>query len=215
MKEYFNKFGSEGEIQDAQTTSFTMDFIQKEGVNVDYFGQCIDYKSSTATIQMAARIVYNCFPILQDYHAFQNKSLKSPNLEEDFYNSTSYKYKFWWMNKNLIDACKDYEQCPWDELERLPSQDFFDPKASQSVVTRAKETYFALHGEGSQTIDACFTSLVLSMRKNMQNCKTFVSKYKKALQEHAEKSSLKELSKTVETSTIISKRILTFDKYDP
>ena len=37
-----------------------MDFIQKEGINMEYFGQCIDYKSSTATIQMAARIVYNC-----------------------------------------------------------------------------------------------------------------------------------------------------------
>ena len=97
----------------------------------------------------------------------------------------------------MIDVCKDYEQCPWDELETLPSQDFFDPKASQSVVTRAKETYFALHGEGSQTIDACFTSLVLSMKKKMQNCNTLFPKYKEAMHELSEKSSsMTEFSET-------------------
>ena len=198
MKEFTNKFGYGKEISLTQTSLFDLNFIKNEGVEENYFGVCIhNYKTSTATIQMTARIVYKCLPILQDYIAFQNESLKYPSLEEDFYNHISYKYQFWWMNKNMIDVCKDYGQCPWSKLETIPSQDFFDPKASQSEVTRAKETYLALHGEGSQTIDACFTSLVLSMRKKMQDCNSMFTKFKKAIQE----SGMKAFVNTSETNS--------------
>ena len=51
MKELFNKFGNEEEIPETQTSSFTMDFIQKEGV-LDYFEQCIDFDSEDANNQL-------------------------------------------------------------------------------------------------------------------------------------------------------------------
>ena len=52
-----------------------------------------------------------------------------------------------------------------------------EPDASESEITRVKETYLTQHGSEAQNIEDCFTPLVLEMQKEGKDCKSICTRY--------------------------------------
>ena len=123
-------------------------------------------------------LLFLCLPLLQEFSTLQSQNGTIYNAPYDLYPNLNYSMTHGWQaTSTRIKACKDYRQCPWYDLETLPSQAFLEPDASQSEITRAKETYLTMYGSGSQNIDYCFTSLILSMRKEYKDCNSIYSMY--------------------------------------
>ena len=118
--------------------------------------------------------IFYCLPLFQEFSAFQDQNGSIGNsVSVDLYpnlNSSVEEYG-WQETINEIEAYEDYRQCPWDNLETL------EPNASESEITRAKETYLTQHGSEAQNIEDCFTPLVLEMQKEGKDCKSICTRY--------------------------------------
>ena len=129
-------------------------------------------------MSLQSTVLFICLPVLQEFSALENENgniYKVPSETYPYLNATM--EHGWNVTSTMIKACKDYQKCPWNNLETLPSQAFLEPDASLSEITRAKETYLTQYSLGSQNIDDCFTSLILSMWKESKNCKSIYSVY--------------------------------------
>ena len=125
-------------------------------------------------------LLFLCLPLLKEFSALQNENGILSNVSPDTYpNLNASMEEGSELTSNRIKACLDFKKCPWDNFETLPSQAFLEPDASQSEIARAKETYLAKYGSGSQNIDDCFKPLVLTMRKEDKDCSSMFSNHKK------------------------------------
>ena len=90
-------------------------------------------------------VLFLCLPLLQEFSTLQSQNGTIYNAPYDLYPNLNVTMRHGWqVTSTRIKACKDYQQCPWHNLETLPSQAFLESDASQSEVTKAKEKYLAI-----------------------------------------------------------------------
>ena len=94
-----------------------------------------------------ATIVYYCLPLLQEYSSYTtSQSTEIPSLEAYPTLIELVESYGWHIAHQDIDDCKVYEQCPWDDMEKLPTQRFFEATATEEEVSEAKKAFLTQYG---------------------------------------------------------------------
>ena len=162
---------------------------------------------------LAASVVFHCLPLLQDYKNFQNEKFdfnvtsvnSSSNMDDpypfnnqDFYNATSKKYACK-ITANVISACDDYTTVCGplvfihSEEKAFATQSDID-LAKENLLKKSKKYYIEEEQYNARqankiaqnTIEPCFSPLVLAMHKTMLECNSMYVAYYKSLQEKDE-----------------------------
>ena len=196
---YFSMQSSPNHVSETGEHAIMDKTAQQFSVPVGDFEACFYYKRGMAA-DVFSSIAYHCLPLMREYHEYTNNYTGEFPSPEAYPNLSEFvSYDGWAYVTEAIADCEVYEQCPWDDMEKLPSQRFFEANATEVEVNEARDAFLTQHGSGPTNISDCFWPFYLSMRKMIQDCDPMYSQY---WHNNLDKYWLENLSETEEDALI-------------